>query len=634
MKTMKRILSLVLVCVMLVGATAAFGISASAEDQTIAIVAKNVYYGDTLQLMYAVSAPVLNAGDEVKVTLYADEACTLKFCDATENGTVNHGGVSCKKFYASKGVPAQDMNLVVYAKAEIVNNGTTVASTVFAYSVLQYFNELYYSAKSSDAQKALASSVIAYAKAAEAVLYNTADKQANRVSAPVADTKFVSVDANVTGVAQGVYAANATPFANIATDLVAGEGETIVWTVTDLDTGVAVVYELEDLKALALTANVKVSVEVVAGAVDPTPETGMSIADALAAADGTAITVAGTVIAIDTPYNDTYKNISVYIEDANGDRLYLYRLEAEVAVGDIIVVTGTVETNYGVKRAAAGATAEIYGQGEVAAPSEMTVAEALAAKPGDGVILTGTVAGVDSSNSVTITDGNGNYIVAYKLGSGYAIGDIITVTGTIGFYNVNQISTGATAVKTGTCAHENASAATCTEEGVCPVCGTVTAEKIDHVDANGDNACDSCGTNVGADAPVESTVTMTVAGTTGTLASDNSTISWTGSNFTIVNAKAGSTSQIRTSDSDHFRTYAHNSLTISALNGEKMTQLVFTATGSSYANDLANAATNAGYTASASGTTVTITLDSETEFSIADVTKQVRWKSVEITYVA
>ena len=100
MKTMKRILSLALVCLMLIGTFSAFGISASAEEQTVEIVAKNVYYGDTLMLMYAVDAPVLNKGDKVMVSLYVDEACTEIYCYASWSGSVEIDGVDYRKYYS------------------------------------------------------------------------------------------------------------------------------------------------------------------------------------------------------------------------------------------------------------------------------------------------------------------------------------------------------------------------------------------------------------------------------------------------------------------------------------------------------------------------------------------------------
>lgn len=268
---MKRILSLALVCVMLIGAISAFSISASAEEQTVEIVAKNLYYGETLKLMYAVDAPVLNPGDKVRVSLYVDPECTQIYCYASRSGSVTLDGVDYKKYYSRKGVPIQDINTTFYAKAEILNNGTVVVSSdVVAYSALQYFNELYYTTESPES-KTLALAAIACAKDTEAILYDTPEEQANRVSLPVANTKFVQIGENVFGVAQGVYALNSTPFADIASDLELADNQELVWTVTDLDTAASTAYTTDEIKALALTANVSVSVAAVEKAPEYTP---------------------------------------------------------------------------------------------------------------------------------------------------------------------------------------------------------------------------------------------------------------------------------------------------------------------------------------------------------------------------
>lgn len=549
MKTMKKLLSLVLVCVMLVGAISAFGVTASAEDQTIAIVGKNVYYGETLQLMYAVDAPVLNDGDEVKVTLYADEACTLKFCDAYANGTTTVNGVKCTKFYASKGVPAQDINLVVYAKAEIVNNGTTVASTVFAYSVLQYFNELYYKT-TNDNLKALATSIIAYAKALEVVIYNTEDKQANRVSAPVANNNYVAVDANVLGVAQGMYVANSTPFANVATDLVAGEGEAIAWTVTDLDTGLATVYDLDSLKALTLTANVKVSVAVVEGTVEPEPTPViLTIAEALALADDEAVIVTGTVCEINYAWSDSYGNMSATIADAEGNVLYMYKLASKVAIGDIIVVTGTMDTYGGARQVAAGATAEIVG----------------------------------------------------------------------------------------TCAHETTTPG-CAAAPKCTICGTVTGEMVDHVDANGDEVCDTCGKDMSASAPVEETESMKIVPNSKTSFDEaNEIATWVGSNVTFTLEQGTNTSnkvsQALGYDVDkNLRIYKGHQVTV---NCAGMTKIVITASASKYVSPLqTSAATIAGATVTTNGNDVVIEFATAVDSVAFYASAQIRVNNIAVTYTA
>lgn len=160
---------------------------------------------------------------------------------------------------------------------------------------------------------------------------------------------------------------------------------------------------------------------------------------------------------------------------------------------------------------------------------------------------------------------------------------------------------------------------------ICDVCG---AENVsEHVDADGDTVCDNgCGESVVA--KEIKTESVSVAGSTGTLSSDSSKITWTGENATVVNAK-GSTA-IRTSDSDHYRVYANSTLTISC---EGMTQIVITTTSSSYATVLANGLKTAGATATVSGSTVTVTVTSGTLDEISFTpTAQTRINNVEVTY--
>ena len=84
-----------------------------------------------------------------------------------------------------------------------------------------------------------------------------------------------------------------------------------------------------------------------------------AIADVPNYDDGTKVVVLGTVSNIDKEWSGTYNNISVYISDADGKTLYLYRLATKVEVGDIIRVTGTKSTYKDSAQIAEGATAEI-----------------------------------------------------------------------------------------------------------------------------------------------------------------------------------------------------------------------------------------------------------------------------------
>ncbi|MBQ8430218.1 MAG: InlB B-repeat-containing protein, partial [Clostridia bacterium] len=126
----------------------------------------------------------------------------------------------------------------------------------------------------------------------------------------------------------------------------------------------------------------------------------------------------------------------------------------------------------------------------------------------------------------------------------------------------------------------------------------------------------------------EATETMSIFGSTGVKTSDSSSISWTGEHFTFTNNKASSTTAIRTSDSDHYRVYKSSTCTLSSKNGELISEVVITSTGSSY---VSGCSPTSG-TKTTSGSTITITFtEAVTEVSI-NSTAQWRLKTIVITY--
>lgn len=184
----------------------------------------------------------------------------------------------------------------------------------------------------------------------------------------------------------------------------------------------------------------------------------LPIADALKAEDGTFVTVSGTVVLINTPWDDGYKNITVTIEDENGDQLYLYRLSTKVEVGDVLMVKGEMATYNENRQMAQGCTAEIIGKEEVKTEYiDMTIPEALAADDNTLVCVKGTVKIINTAwsdqyknISVTIVDEDGNELYLYRLATKVEQGDVLTVKGVMATYNGNrQIAQGATAEITG-----------------------------------------------------------------------------------------------------------------------------------------------------------------------------------------
>ena len=177
----------------------------------------------------------------------------------------------------------------------------------------------------------------------------------------------------------------------------------------------------------------------------------MTIPEALAAADGVEVKVAGTVAEINTVWSDQYKNITVTIVDADGNKLYVYRLATKVEIGDIITITGSMATHNNNRQIGAGATAEITGHDNSYDYTEMTIADALNAADGTNVIVTGTVATIDTAYSeqhdnisVTITDDNGNNLYLYRLAGNVTVGSVIKVKGTMATYSGNRQVTGGT----------------------------------------------------------------------------------------------------------------------------------------------------------------------------------------------
>ena len=83
--------------------------------------------------------------------------------------------------------------------------------------------------------------------------------------------------------------------------------------------------------------------------VDPNPDTPVvpedgiyTIPQALAAAEGTAVTIKGTVCEIYQAWSDQYSNISFYIKDDAGNKILVFRTGTNAKIGDQVTVTGNV----------------------------------------------------------------------------------------------------------------------------------------------------------------------------------------------------------------------------------------------------------------------------------------------------
>lgn len=227
-----KILTLVLVCTALIGAVVGINASAASE-QTVEFISNNVWYGEDLRLAYAVACE-----DDVEVTLYLDEALTVYWCDTYQDGTRDINGTECKKFYAKKGVPIQDINTYVYAVAE---NLVTGDKDIQRYSVLEYLYQRLGQVGETDAngnpkvtenQKAMYEAHLAYAEAAEQVIYveNTNNVRPD-YSKTIADTSYVVVNNGLLEekYTAGVYANGTAIFEHMTANEQPGEGQKLVW---------------------------------------------------------------------------------------------------------------------------------------------------------------------------------------------------------------------------------------------------------------------------------------------------------------------------------------------------------------------------------------------------------------------
>ena len=174
----------------------------------------------------------------------------------------------------------------------------------------------------------------------------------------------------------------------------------------------------------------------------------ITIPEALALEDGAAVVVKGTVGEITEAWS-SYNNMSFYIEDEAGNKLLVFRCKTQVNTGDVVTVTGVMGSYNGAKQVASGSTAKI----ETAPSVITTIPEALTAEDGAALVLKGKVVEIkeawSSYNNMSyyIEDEDGNRFYVFRSVTQINLGDVVTVTGTLGSYQGSkQVAQGATAV--------------------------------------------------------------------------------------------------------------------------------------------------------------------------------------------
>ena len=178
----------------------------------------------------------------------------------------------------------------------------------------------------------------------------------NPVSIPEANAAEDGTKVEVSGTVAEVNTAWSTKFNNMTVTLVDAEGnELYVYRLgTQVTLGDVITVKG---KMGSYNGNKQVaqgSKAVVTGHDDKYAYAEMTAAEAIAAAKGTAVSVTGTVVEIGTAYADKNDNISVYVVDEAGTKIYVYRLSGNVEVGQLIKVSGVMDEYKGAVQVVSG----------------------------------------------------------------------------------------------------------------------------------------------------------------------------------------------------------------------------------------------------------------------------------------
>ena len=118
--TFSKVILMLLAFTVMLAFAVVLSISANERSsaKTVEIISNNVYWGDTLKLMYAVKAENVTSDDSIAVKLYDESGNELETITDYVSQTVN--GEDCYVFTSSRGIPAQNIGRVIFAKAEII----------------------------------------------------------------------------------------------------------------------------------------------------------------------------------------------------------------------------------------------------------------------------------------------------------------------------------------------------------------------------------------------------------------------------------------------------------------------------------------------------------------------------------
>lgn len=184
-----RILILALSLVILVGAMVGFSSSAEDTEYTNEIVSMNIAYGDTVQVLIALDAPIDN-----------QDGITVKYIDpngdeqtATYWKTMDVKGTNRPVWY-TKGISAKDLGQDVVATVYVDGEAISTANVSVAhYLYTKLYKEGYINAQSETDlhKKALYQNLLTYAASAETVLWNDKAENASNQRVLITDKMFV-----------------------------------------------------------------------------------------------------------------------------------------------------------------------------------------------------------------------------------------------------------------------------------------------------------------------------------------------------------------------------------------------------------------------------------------------------------
>ena len=223
----KALTSLVLVVAILTGVFATLSVFADTATPTANIIRKNLTYGSSLKLMYAVTTDNVLPTDEVEVVIYDAEGNVIEnTVKSAEKEIVD--GIECDVFTSERGVAPQNIDTYVYAKVQVKRAGAVVyESEAVRYSVLEYLYTVLTTTENLAAEKkAMYETLLAYANAADVALNGT--EEGSRIE----DYKYVRIE---NGTLDGTHTAGTYLKGTVLSGLTNTIGENVEYKVEQFD---------------------------------------------------------------------------------------------------------------------------------------------------------------------------------------------------------------------------------------------------------------------------------------------------------------------------------------------------------------------------------------------------------------